>query len=65
MTVCEFTCRVGGKVLTGLVKAKAKAQEIFNEALEKGETAGLLEQAEESADIFSTKLVSCFWMLSF
>ncbi len=56
MSVVSFTCRIGQKVLTGLVKEKEKAKEIFDQAVAKGEVAGLLEQAPESSDIFSTKL---------
>ena len=33
-----------------------KAKKIFDEAVSKGKTAGLLEQASQSADVFSTKL---------
>lgn len=51
-----FNCKIGDKVLTGVVKEKSKAKKIFNEAVAKGETAGLLEQAHEAADVFSTKL---------
>ncbi|TVY47496.1 von Willebrand factor A domain-containing protein [Lachnellula occidentalis] len=54
--VVSFTCRIGEKVLTGLVKEYVKAKAIFDEAVAKGETAGLLEQAPESSDVFSTKL---------
>ncbi|KAH7400312.1 von Willebrand domain-containing protein [Cadophora sp. MPI-SDFR-AT-0126] len=56
VSVVSFTCRVGKKVLRGLVKEKAKAQEIFDKAVAKGETAGLLQQAPEASDMFSTKL---------
>jgi hypothetical protein len=56
VSVVGFTCKIGDKILTGLVKEKVKAKNIFDEAVAKGETAGLLEQAPESADVFSTKL---------
>ncbi|CZR66493.1 related to Vault poly[ADP-ribose] polymerase [Phialocephala subalpina] len=56
VSVVSFTCRIGSKVLTGLVKEKAKAKEIFDQAVSRGETAGLLEQAPEASDVFSTKL---------
>ncbi|KAG4444150.1 hypothetical protein IFR05_000379 [Cadophora sp. M221] len=56
VSVVSFTCRVGKKVLRGLVKEKAKAQEIYDKAVAKGETAGLLQQAPEASDMFSTKL---------
>lgn len=56
VSVVGFTCRIGEKVITGLVKEKVKAKAIFDAAVTKGETAGLLEQAPESSDVFSTKL---------
>ncbi|MAD85570.1 MAG: hypothetical protein CL912_21630 [Deltaproteobacteria bacterium] len=56
VSVVSFTCQVGKKILRGLVKEKAKAQEIFDKAVAKGETAGLLQQAPEASDMFSTKL---------
>lgn len=58
VSVVSFKCFIGDKVLTGLVKAKEQANKIFDQAVAKGETAGLLVQAPESSDIFSTKLVS-------
>jgi len=56
VSVVSFTCRIGKKILRGLVKEKVKAKQIFNDAVVKGETAGLLEQAPEASDVFSTKL---------
>ncbi|KAH6662335.1 von Willebrand domain-containing protein [Halenospora varia] len=56
VSVVSFTCHIGKKVLRGLVKEKNKAKAVFDDAVSKGETAGLLTQADESADVFSTKL---------
>lgn len=56
VSVVSFTCYIGKKVLRGLVKEKNKAKAIFDDAVSKGETAGLLTQADESADVFSTRL---------
>jgi hypothetical protein len=56
VSVVSFTCRIGDKVLQGLVKEKVKAKQIFDDAVAKGETAGLLEQAPQASDVFSTKL---------
>ena len=56
VSVVSFTCQVGKKILRGLVKEKAQAQAIFDKAVAKGETAGLLQQAPEASDMFSTKL---------
>jgi hypothetical protein len=56
VSVVGFTCKIGSRILTGLVKEKSKAKKIFDKAVAKGETAGLLEQAPEASDVFSTKL---------
>lgn len=56
VSVVSFTCRIGKKVLTGIVKEKYKAKKIYDDAVAKGQTAGLLEQAPEASDVFSTKL---------
>jgi hypothetical protein len=42
VSVVGFTCKVGGKTLTGVVKEKRKAKKIFDDAVAKGETAGLV-----------------------
>ena len=52
----RFTCRIGKRILRGLVKEKLQAKQIFDAAVKAGETAGLLEQSVEAADVFSTKL---------
>jgi hypothetical protein len=54
--VVGFTCKIGQRTLRGIVKEKTKAKHIFDTAVAKGETAGLLVQAQEAADVFSTKL---------
>ncbi|CZT12887.1 related to Vault poly[ADP-ribose] polymerase [Rhynchosporium agropyri] len=56
VSVVSFTCRVGKKILRGLVKEKFKAKAIFDSAVARGETAGFLEQSPEASDMFSTKL---------
>jgi hypothetical protein len=56
VSVVSFTCRIGKRVLRGLVKEKEKARKAFDEAVRKGETAGLLEQTPEASDVFATKL---------
>jgi hypothetical protein len=56
VSVVGFTCTVGERTLHGIVKEKVKAKEIFDAAVAKGETAGLLLQAPEASDVFSTKL---------
>ncbi|KAI9854316.1 MAG: hypothetical protein M1824_000409 [Vezdaea acicularis] len=56
VSVVGFNCKIGSRLLTGIVKEKEKAKAIFEKAIEQGETAGLLEQAVESSDIFTTKI---------
>ena len=54
--VVGFTCKIGSKTLTGLVKEKLEAKKIFDDAVAKGQTAGLLQQVPQAADVWSTKL---------
>ena len=55
VTVVGFTCQVGPRIIKGVVKEKAKAKEDYDAAVERGETAGLLEQGVTS-DVFVTNL---------
>jgi len=55
VSVVGFTCRIGSRLLKGVVKEKEKALKVYKEAVERGETAGLLEQLDNS-DVFHTKL---------
>ncbi|EOA87980.1 hypothetical protein ACJQWK_09136 [Exserohilum turcicum] len=54
VSVVGFTCHVGDRKIVGLVKEREKARTDFNEAVARGETAGLLEQLPEASDVFST-----------
>ena len=56
VSVVGFTCTIGPRTLRGIVKEKVRAKKIFDDAVAKGETAGLLMQAPEASDVFSTKL---------
>lgn len=47
--------QVGSRIIIGSVKEKHKAKENYNAAVERGETAGLLEQGPTS-DVFMTSL---------
>ena len=38
--VVGFTCKIGTKTLTGLVKERLEAKRMFDDAVAKGETAG-------------------------
>lgn len=56
VSVVGFICQVESRiVISGSVKEKAKAKEEYDAAVERGETAGLLEQGLTS-DVFMTSL---------
>jgi hypothetical protein len=54
VSVVGFTCHVGDRTIIGEVKEKEKARAVFNEAVSKGQTAGLLEQLPDASDVFTT-----------
>lgn len=54
VSVIGFTCRVGDRTIVGEVKEREKARAVFQEAVARGETAGLLEQLPDAADVFTT-----------
>ncbi|CAO2650129.1 Nn.00g014210.m01.CDS01 [Neocucurbitaria sp. VM-36] len=54
VSVVGFTCHVGDRTIVGEVKEKEKARAVFQEAIARGETAGLLEQLPDAADVFTT-----------
>jgi hypothetical protein len=56
VSVVKFTAKFGSIILHGIVKEKFEAKKLFDEAVAKGETAGLLEQSKQASDVFSTKL---------
>ncbi|KAM0244800.1 hypothetical protein ACHAP5_005923 [Fusarium lateritium] len=56
VSVIAFTCTVGSRVIKGVVKERQKAQQIYNEAKAKGQTAGLFKQSLEAADTFTTTI---------
>lgn len=55
VSVVGFTCQIDSRIINGLVKEKSKAKEEYDAAVERGETAGLLEQGSTS-DVFMTSL---------
>lgn len=56
VSVVGFKCKVGAKLLQGLVKEREQAKQEFNDAVAKGESAGLMEQDLSASDVFSTSL---------
>ncbi|KAJ5480012.1 von Willebrand factortype A [Penicillium desertorum] len=55
-SIVGFTCRLGDTVIKGIVKPKEKANEIYQEAKSKGQTAAILDRSVSAADVFSTRL---------
>lgn len=56
VSVVGFVCRVADRVITGEVQEKDKARKTYQAAVEKGETAGLLEQLPAASDVFTTTI---------
>lgn len=56
VSVVGFTCTVGSKTIVGVVKEKQQAQVEYQEAISRGETAGLLAQLPEASDVFTTSI---------
>lgn len=56
VSVVSFTCTVGDRVLHGVVKERQQAKQDYNDAIAKGQTAGLLEQSLSAADVFTSKV---------
>ncbi|KAJ6200158.1 von Willebrand factor type A domain-containing protein [Bipolaris maydis] len=54
VSVVGFTCHVGGREIVGEVKEREKARAVFQDAVSKGETAGLFEQLPDASDVFTT-----------
>ncbi|KAI9815403.1 MAG: hypothetical protein M1832_005473 [Thelocarpon impressellum] len=56
VSVVAFACRVGSRLISGVVKEKEKAKAVYDAARGRGETAGLFEQLPEASDVFTTRL---------
>ncbi|KAF2110839.1 von Willebrand factor type A domain-containing protein [Lophiotrema nucula] len=54
VSVVGFTCHIGDRTIVGEVKEKEKARAVFQEAVARGETAGLFEQLPDASDVFTT-----------
>lgn len=55
VSVVGFSCEVGSRIISGVVKEKNEAKEVYDDAVALGETAGLLEQGP-SSDVFVNSL---------
>ncbi|KAM4627898.1 von Willebrand factor A domain-containing protein 5A-like isoform 2-T2 [Polymixia lowei] len=56
--VCHFSAKVGQTEVVGKVQEKQKAREEYDDALSSGQQAFLLEESEQSPDIFSLSVGS-------
>jgi hypothetical protein len=56
VSVVAFSCTIGDRVIRGVVKEKQEAKQVYQQAVDRGETAGLLEQLPESSDVFTTTI---------
>ncbi|KAG7292007.1 hypothetical protein NEMBOFW57_002038 [Staphylotrichum longicolle] len=57
VSVVGFVCTINGdRVIRGVVKERAEAKETYKAAVDRGETAGLLEQLPEASDVFTTTI---------
>ncbi|KAK4034553.1 von Willebrand factor type A domain-containing protein [Parachaetomium inaequale] len=55
VSVVGFVCTINGdRVIRGVVKERAQARQTYQAAVDRGETAGLLEQLPEASDVFTT-----------
>uniref|UniRef100_A0A3Q1BKJ2 VIT domain-containing protein n=1 Tax=Amphiprion ocellaris TaxID=80972 RepID=A0A3Q1BKJ2_AMPOC len=54
--VCHFSAVIGQKEIVAEVKEKQEAREEYDDALSSGQQAFLLEESEQSPDIFSMKV---------
>lgn len=56
VSVVGFTCHVEDRVLQGEVKAKEKADAEYRDAVDLGQTAGILDHSSSAPDVFVIRL---------
>ncbi|XP_070684920.1 von Willebrand factor A domain-containing protein 5A-like [Pempheris klunzingeri] len=56
--VCHFSAQIGQKQIVAEVKEKQQAREEYDDALSSGQQAFLLEESEQSPDVFSLSVGS-------
>ncbi|KAM7195903.1 von Willebrand factor type A domain containing protein [Naviculisporaceae sp. PSN 640] len=57
VSVVGFVCTINNdRVITGIVKERARARKTFDDAVARGETAGLFEQLPKASDVFTTTI---------
>jgi hypothetical protein len=55
-SVVGFTCRIGDRIINGEVKEKEKARAVYQQAVDSGQSAGLLEALPDASDVFTTTI---------
>ncbi|KAL2198308.1 von Willebrand factor type A domain-containing protein [Corynascus similis CBS 632.67] len=56
-SVVGFVCTINNeRIIRGVVKERAEAKKTFQDAVDRGKTAGLLEQLPEASDVFTTTI---------
>ncbi|KAI1114998.1 von Willebrand factor type A domain-containing protein [Nemania sp. NC0429] len=56
VSVVSFTATIGNTQIQGVVKEKQQARREYQNAVNSGRSAGLLEQINEASDVFATKI---------
>ncbi|XP_026775070.2 von Willebrand factor A domain-containing protein 5A isoform X1 [Pangasianodon hypophthalmus] len=56
--LCQFSAKIGDQEIVAEVQEKQEAREQYDDALSSGEQAFLLEESEESADVFKLSVGS-------
>ncbi|KAF9108977.1 hypothetical protein BGX27_008165, partial [Mortierella sp. AM989] len=56
VSVVGFTCRIGDRTIVGQVKEREMAKQDFQDAVNRGERAALLEQLPNASDVFTTAI---------
>jgi hypothetical protein len=57
VSVVGFTCTINkDRIIRGVVKEREEARKTYDQAIAKGQTAGLLEQLPDASDVFTTTI---------
>lgn len=56
VSVVDFTCQVGDRVLYSEVKTKKKADQDYTDAVTKGQSAATFDHSESASDVFTIRL---------
>lgn len=54
VSVVAFSCTIGSRIIKGVVKEREQARKTYQDTVARGETAALLEQLPDAADVFTT-----------